>query len=186
MGDEGDDVHLPTAQRTQQQEHLVDACNQPLLQHATGYKQAENMRTCDSRTYEGAYMAGVIAGKITKANTLGVVASIPIPEGVRNINAFTLGAQSSNPKVKTKVVWVNGWFDPPKETKTVTNLINGGADVLFQNTDTPAVLKTAEPHCALTMRTTALEIFYWQNGGTCNKHHLKIGSPAWNIPPPGW
>jgi len=114
------------------------------FEHATGYKQGENMRTYDSRTYEGAYMAGVIAGKMTKSNTLGVVASIPIPEVVRNINAFTLGAQSSNPKVKTKVVWVNGWFDPPKETEAATSLINGGADVLFQNTDSPAVLKTAE------------------------------------------
>ncbi|BCO26386.1 purine-binding protein [Rhodoferax lithotrophicus] len=114
------------------------------FEHATGYKQADNMRTYDSRTYEGAYMAGVIAGKMTKSNTLGVVASIPIPEVVRNINAFTLGAQSSNPKIKTKVVWVNGWFDPPKETEAATSLINGGADVLFQNTDSPAVLKTAE------------------------------------------
>ena len=114
------------------------------FEHATGYKTAENMRTYDSRTYEGAYMAGVIAGRMTKSNTLGVVASIPIPEVIRNINSFTLGAQSSNPKVKTKVVWVNGWFDPPKETEAATSLINGGADVLFQNTDSPAVLKTAE------------------------------------------
>ncbi len=114
------------------------------FEHATGYKQAENLRTYDSRTYEGAYMAGVIAGKMTKTNTLGVVASVPIPEVIRNINSFTLGAQSSNPKVKTKVVWVNGWFDPPKETEAATSLINGGADVLFQNTDSPAVLKTAE------------------------------------------
>ncbi len=114
------------------------------FEHATGYKQAENLRTYDSLTYEGAYMAGVIAGKMTKTNTLGVVASVPIPEVIRNINSFTLGAQSSNPKVKTKVVWVNGWFDPPKETEAATSLINGGADVLFQNTDSPAVLKTAE------------------------------------------
>jgi basic membrane protein A and related proteins len=114
------------------------------FEHATGYKQGENLRTYDSRTYEGAYMAGVIAGKMTKTNTLGVVASIPIPEVLRNINSFTMGAQSVNPKVKTKVVWVNGWFDPPKETEAATSLINGGADVLFQNTDSPAVLKTAE------------------------------------------
>ena len=114
------------------------------FEHATGYKQADNLRTYDSRTYEGAYMAGVIAGKMTKTNTLGVVGSIPIPEVIRNINAFTLGAQSSNPKVKTKVVWVNSWFDPPKETEAATSLMNGGADVLFQNTDSPAVLKAAE------------------------------------------
>ena len=114
------------------------------FEHAIGYMQADNLRTYDSRTYEGAYMAGVIAGKMTKTNTLGVVASIPIPEVIRNINSFTLGAQSSNPEVKTKVVWVNGWFDPPKETEAATSLINGGADVLFQNTDSSAVLKTAE------------------------------------------
>ncbi len=114
------------------------------FEHATGYKTAENMRTYDSRTYEGAYMAGVIAGKMTKSGTLGVVASIPIPEVIRNINSFTLGAQSSNPKIKTKVVWVNEWFNPPKETEAATSLINAGADVLFQNTDSAAVLKTAE------------------------------------------
>jgi basic membrane protein A and related proteins len=114
------------------------------FEHATGYKTAENLRTYDSRTYEGAYMAGIIAGAMTKTNTLGVVGSIPIPEVVRNINSFTLGAQSVNPKVKTKVVWVGDWFNPPKETEAATALINGGADVLMQNTDSSAVLQTAE------------------------------------------
>jgi simple sugar transport system substrate-binding protein len=113
------------------------------FEHATGYKSAANMRTYDSRTYEGAYMAGVIAGKMTKSNTLGVVGSIPIPEVIRNINSFTLGAQSVNPKIRTKVVWVNTWYDPPKETEAAQSLINQGADVLFQNTDSSAVLKTA-------------------------------------------
>ncbi len=114
------------------------------FEHATGYKRAANMNTYDSRTYQGAYMAGVVAGKMTKTNTLGVVASIPIPEVIRNINSFTLGAQSVNPKIKTKVVWVNDWFNPPKETEAATSLINGGADVLMQNTDSSAVLQTAE------------------------------------------
>ena len=114
------------------------------FEHATGYKTADNLRTYDSRTYEGAYLAGVIAGKMSKTGTLGVVGSIPIPEVVRNINSFTLGAQSVNPKIKTKVVWVNEWFNPPKETEAATALINGGADVLFQNTDSSAVLQTAE------------------------------------------
>ena len=114
------------------------------FEHATGYKTAPNLRTYDSRTYEGAYMAGVVAGAMSKTGTLGVVASVPIPEVIRNINSFTLGAQSVNPKITTKVVWVNAWFDPPKETEAATSLINGGADVLFQNTDSPAVLKTAE------------------------------------------
>ena len=114
------------------------------FEHATGYKTADNMRTYDSRTYEGAYMAGVIAGGMSKTGTIGVVGSIPIPEVIRNINSFTLGAQSVNPKIKTRVVWVNEWFNPPKETEAAQSLMNGGADVLMQNTDSPAVLQTAE------------------------------------------
>ncbi|MDL5031955.1 BMP family ABC transporter substrate-binding protein [Pelomonas sp. APW6] len=114
------------------------------FEHATGYKQAANMRTYDSRTYEGAYMAGVVAGKMSKSGTLGVVGSIPIPEVIRNINSFTLGAQSVNPKVKVRVAWVNEWFNPPKETEAAQSLIDGGADVLMQNTDSSAVLQTAE------------------------------------------
>src|SRR5665213_1765801 len=113
------------------------------FEHATGYKTSANMNTYDSRTYEGAYMAGVIAGGMTKTNVLGVVGSVPIPEVIRNIDSFTMGALSVNPKVKTKVVWVNVWFDPPKETDAAQSLINGGADVLMQNTDSSAVLQTA-------------------------------------------
>ena len=114
------------------------------FEHGTGFKTADNMRTYDSRTYEGAYLAGIIAGASTKSNTLGVVGSIPIPEVIRNINSFTLGAQSMNPKIRTKVVWIGKWFDPPKEGEAAQSLINQGADVLFQNTDSSAVLQTAE------------------------------------------
>jgi basic membrane protein A and related proteins len=114
------------------------------FEHATGYKTSDNMRTYDSRTFEGAYLAGVVAGAMTKSKTLGVVASIPIPEVIRNIDAFTLGAQSVSPDVKTKVVWVNKWFDPPKETEAAQALLDQGADVLMQNTDSSAVLQAAE------------------------------------------
>jgi basic membrane protein A len=114
------------------------------FEHATGYKTAANMRLYDSKFYEPSYMAGVIAGRMTKTNTLGFVGSFPIPEVLRNINAFTLGAQSVNPKIRTKVVWVNTWFDPPKESDAAQSLINGGADVLLQNTDSTAVLQTAD------------------------------------------
>jgi simple sugar transport system substrate-binding protein len=114
------------------------------FEHATGYKTTDNLRVYEARFYEGAYLAGVLAGAMTKSNTLGFVASFPIPEVLRNINAFTLGAQSVNPKVKTKVVWVNAWFDPPKETEAAQSLMNGGADVLLQNTDSTAVLQAAE------------------------------------------
>ena len=114
------------------------------FEHATGYKTAENLRVYEGRFYEDAYMAGVVAGRMTKSNVLGFVGSFPIPEVLRNINAFTLGAKSVNPKVTTKVVWVNTWFDPPKEAEAAQSLINAKADVLLQNTDSTAVLQTAE------------------------------------------
>ncbi|KRB99593.1 hypothetical protein ASE11_07800 [Hydrogenophaga sp. Root209] len=145
------------------------------FEHATGYKTAENMRTYDSRTYEGAYMAGVIAGGMTKSNKLGIVASIPIPEVIRNINSFTLGAQSVNPKVTTNVVWVNGWFDPPKETEAATSLINGGADILFQNTDSSAVLQTAEK--------LGKRAFGWDSDMTAYGPKAHLGSAVINWAP---
>jgi basic membrane protein A len=145
------------------------------FEHATGYKSAENLRAYDSRTYEGAYMAGVIAGKMTKTNTLGVVGSIPIPEVVRNINSFTLGAQSVNPKIKTKVVWVGDWYNPPKETEAATSLINGGADVLMQNTDSPAVLKTAE--------SMGKRAFGWDSDMTAYGPKAHLGSAVINWAP---
>ena len=114
------------------------------FEHAMGYKTARNVRTYEFRTDEGAYLAGIVAGSMTKTNIIGMVASIPIPEMVRNINAFTLGAQSVNPKVKTRVEWVSEWFNPPKEGQAAQTLIDGGADVLLQNTDSSAVLATAQ------------------------------------------
>lgn len=114
------------------------------FEHATGYKTAPNLGVYEGKFYEDAYLAGIVAGKMTKTNTIGFVGSFPIPEVLRNINAYTLGAQSVNPKIKTKVVWVSSWFDPPKETEAAQSLINGGADVLLQNTDSSAVLQTAE------------------------------------------
>ncbi|KAF5275292.1 hypothetical protein FQA39_LY18656 [Lamprigera yunnana] len=114
------------------------------FEHATGYKQSANVAVYDSKTFEGAYLAGIVAGAMSKTKTVGVVASVPIPEVVRNLNSFVLGAQSVDPSIKAKVVWVNEWFAPPKESEAATSLINGGVDVLYQNTNSPAVLKTAE------------------------------------------
>ncbi|WP_028536777.1 BMP family ABC transporter substrate-binding protein [Paludibacterium yongneupense] len=115
-----------------------------VFMHATGYKQGKNLGLYDARTYEGAYLLGVVAGKMSKTGKLGVVGSIPIPEVIRNIDAFTLGARSSNPKASTNVVWVNSWFDPGKEREAALTLISQGADVLMQNTDSPAVVQAAE------------------------------------------
>ena len=114
------------------------------FEHATGYKTADNLAQYDVRTYEGAYLAGVAAGKLSKSGKLGVVASVPIPEVLRNINSFELGARSVNPKATTKVVWVNKWFDPGKEREAATTLVGQGVDVLMQNTDSAAVVQTAE------------------------------------------
>ena len=112
--------------------------------HATGFKSAPNVTIYNSRMYEPAYLAGLIAGHMSKKNVLGFVASSPIPEVVRNINAYTMAARSVNPKITTKVVWVNTWFDPSKERQAAETLIGQGADVLLQNTDSSAVLQAAQ------------------------------------------
>lgn len=114
------------------------------FEHASGYRTAGNMRVYEVRTYEGAYLAGVVAGGMTRTQVLGVVASIPIPEVIQNINAFALGARSMNPKIKVKVAWVNRWFHPQREREAALGLMDAGADVLMQTTDSSAVLIAAE------------------------------------------
>lgn len=115
-----------------------------MFMHATGYKTAKNLGIYDVRTYEGAYLLGVVAGKTSKTGKLGVVGSVAIPEVIRNINAFTLGARSVNPKATVRVIWVESWFNPGKEREAALALISQGADVLMQNTDSPAVVQTAK------------------------------------------
>lgn len=127
-----------------QEAKVAKAFPNTVFMHATGYKSGKNMGTYDVRTYEGAYMLGVVAGKMTKTGKLGVVGSIPIPEVIRNINAFTLGARSVNSKVTTRAVWVNSWFDPGKEREAALSMISQGVDVLMQNTDSPAVVQAAQ------------------------------------------
>jgi simple sugar transport system substrate-binding protein len=114
------------------------------FEHATGYKTAPNVAVYQARFYEGAYLLGILAGKMTKTNTLGFVGSFPIPEVIRNINAFTLGAQSVNPAIKTKVIWVSSWYDPGKERQAAEALVAQGADVMCQNTDSPATVQVAQ------------------------------------------
>jgi simple sugar transport system substrate-binding protein len=114
------------------------------FEHATGYKRAKNVSTYVGRFYEGRYIAGVIAGKMTKSNVIGYVASFPIPEVVRGINAMLLGARSVNPDITIKVVWVSTWYDPGKEGDAAKALIDQGADIITQHTDSPAPLQVAE------------------------------------------
>ena len=114
------------------------------FEHATGYKRTDNVSTYNARFYEGRYIAGVIAGKMTKSEIIGYVASHPIPEVVRGINAFTLGLRSINPQATVKVVWVNSWYDPGKESDAAKSLIDQGADIILQHTDSPAPLQVAQ------------------------------------------
>jgi basic membrane protein A len=114
------------------------------FEHATGYKRSDNVATYSARFYEGRYILGQIAAKTSKSGVAGYIASFPIPEVVRGINAFMLGAQSVNPDYKLKVVWVNSWFDPGKEADAAKVLIGQGADIISQHTDSTAPLQIAE------------------------------------------
>lgn len=112
--------------------------------HCTGLETADNMATYFGRVYQARYLSGMIAGKMTENNTLGYVAAFGIPEVVRGINAFTLGAQSVNPDVKVKVVWTTTWYDPIKEKDAAKSLLEDGCDVLAQHQDTPSPQIAAE------------------------------------------
>ncbi len=114
------------------------------FEHATGYKRADNVSTYAGRFYEGRAVIGTIAGKMTKSNTVGYIASFPIPEVIRGINSFTLAMRKVNPEAKVKVVWVYTWLDPGKESDAAKTLIDQGCDIITQHTDTPAPLQVAE------------------------------------------
>jgi len=114
------------------------------FEHATGYKSAANVGTYNVRFYEGRYAAGVLAGKMTRSNTLGYVGAFPIPEVLQGINAFTLGARSVNPKAQVRVIWVNSWYDPGKERDAANALIGQGADIVTHHTDSSAAVAAAE------------------------------------------
>ena len=114
------------------------------FEHATGYKTAPNMSAYSSRFYEGRYIQGVIAGHMSKAGKAGYIASFPIPEVIRGINSFYLGATSVNPDFDIDIVWVNTWYDPGKEADAAKVLMSEGADIITQHTDSPAPLQTAQ------------------------------------------
>ena len=114
------------------------------FEHATGYKTAKNVGNYLPRFYEGRYLGGIVAGETTQTNTLGYVAAFPIPEVIRGINAFTLGAKSVNPDIEVKVIWVNSWYDPGKEREAAEALLAQGADVVTHHTDSPAAVQAAQ------------------------------------------
>jgi len=114
------------------------------FEHATGFKRDKNVATYSARFYEGRHVAGLIAGKMTKTNVIGYVASFPIPEVIRGINAVAIAARSVNPDVKIKVVWVSSWFDPGREADAAKTMIDQGVDIIMQHTDSPAPIQVAE------------------------------------------
>jgi len=114
------------------------------FEHATGYKMSKNTGVYSGRFYEGRYVLGQVAGKMTKSNVIGYIASFPIPEVIRGINATVQGLKSVNPDATVKVVWVNTWYDPGKEGDAAKALIDQGVDVVMQHTDSPAPLQVAE------------------------------------------
>ena len=102
-----------------------------------------NVKTIYGRIWEGRYLTGIVAGKMTKANTIGFVAAHPISTVVAGVNAFALGVWSVNPKATIKVVWTRTWYDPPKEKAAAKTLVDAGADVIAQHQDTPSALQAA-------------------------------------------
>lgn len=114
------------------------------FEHATGYKRDKNLGTYLARSYEARYVGGFLAAKMTKSKVVGYVASFPIPEVLRDINAIQLALNKYNPGAEVKVMWINTWFDPGKEADAANALIDQGADVIFQHTDSPAPAQTAE------------------------------------------
>jgi simple sugar transport system substrate-binding protein len=114
------------------------------FEHAGGYKTARNVNTYNARYYEGRYLAGVLAGKVSGSGVAGYVAGFPVPEVIQGINAFALGMRASNPKAIVKVVWLDTWFDPPREREAAITLVNQGADVLTNHSASTAVVQAAE------------------------------------------
>jgi basic membrane protein A len=115
-----------------------------VFMHCSGFKRAKNMGTYFGRMYQARYLSGIVAGSMTKSNVLGYVAAFPIPEVIRGINAFTLGAQAVNPKAQVRVVWTKTWYDPATEKEAAKSLLDVGADVITQHQDSPAALEAAE------------------------------------------
>ncbi|MEM1283989.1 MAG: BMP family ABC transporter substrate-binding protein [Pseudomonadota bacterium] len=114
------------------------------FEHATGYQSGENFANYNGHFYEGRYVLGKIAGLETESNTIGYIASYAIPEVISGINSFMLGAQSVNPDVEVKIIWVNTWYDPPREAEAANALMDQGADILVQHTDSTAQLQAAQ------------------------------------------
>ncbi|MCM5682582.1 BMP family ABC transporter substrate-binding protein [Schlegelella sp. S2-27] len=124
---------------------------QVAFEHMGGYKTAANMATYNARFYEGRYLAGMVAGRMSKTGQAGYVAGFPVPEVVQGLNAFTLGMRAVNPKAQVKVVWLNHWFDPAREREAAMTLVNQGADVITHHSASTAAIQAAEARGAMSI-----------------------------------
>ena len=114
------------------------------FEHATGFKREHpNVSTYNSKFYQGRYVLGQIAASVSESGKAGYIASFPIPEVVRGINSFTLGARSVDPDFTVTPIWVNTWFDPGKESDAAKTLVDQGFDIITQHTDSTAPMQVA-------------------------------------------
>ena len=143
-----------------------------VFMHATGYKTAANVGIYNARFYEGRYLNGVMAGRMTKTNIAGIVAALPIPEVVMGINAFTRGMRSVNKNAKVKVIWTNTWFNPGMEREAAFTLIAQGADVLTHHTDSTATIQVAEEKHVMAFGHTSDEAKYGPHAQLSGTMHL--------------
>lgn len=143
-----------------------------VFMHATGYKTAPNVGIYNARFYEGRYLNGVIAGRMTKTNIAGVVAALPIPEVVMGINAFARGMRSVNKNAKVKVIWTNAWFNPGREREAASTLIAQGADILTHHTDSTATIQVAEEKHVMAFGHTSDEAKYGPHAQLSGTMHM--------------
>ena len=146
-----------------------------VFMHCSGYKKSDNMGNYFGRMYQARYLSGMVAGAMTRANILGYVAAFPIPEVIRGINAFTLGAQAVNPKVEVRVVWTKTWYDPATEKEAAKSLLDIGADIIAQHQDSPGPQEAAQERGVYSVGyNTDMSAF-------APKAHLT--APIWNWTP---
>jgi basic membrane protein A len=146
-----------------------------VFMHCSGFKTAENMGNYFGRMYQARYLSGMVAGAMSKSNILGYVAAFPIPEVIRGINAFTLGAQAMNAEAKVRVVWTKTWYDPATEKEAAKSLLDVGADVIAQHQDSPGPQEAAQEKGVYSIGYNSdMSIF-------APKAHLT--APIWNWAP---
>jgi basic membrane protein A len=146
-----------------------------IFMHCSGFKTAENMGNYFGRMYQARFLSGIVAGSMTKSNTIGYVAAFPIPEVIRGINAFTLGVRSVNPGATVRVVWTKTWYDPATEKEAAKSLLDVGADVIAQHQDSPGPQEAAQEKGVYSIGYNSdMSVF-------APKAHLT--APVWNWAP---